>query len=183
MALLFWLFFARLGYGPSTAQDRVGLLQETTALPFVGMLSCIAIFPFERDLYFHEHKSSARHSVLTFLLAYTVQETIVSIISSFVSCPLLEIRHRADCSLAKTALLGHLHLGNEYAIFRSNLCRVLVQFLRPNQFRRIYWVCFSSPLISIRTLLTLQVSTGSCSAPSVRMEVSPSPSYRQVSRS
>ncbi|GAA5883094.1 hypothetical protein JCM16303_006086 [Sporobolomyces ruberrimus] len=83
MALLFWLFFARLNYSPSSAQDRVGLLQETTALPFVGMLSCIAIFPFERDLYFHEYKSSARHSVLTFLLAYTVQETIVSIISSF----------------------------------------------------------------------------------------------------
>lgn len=83
MALLFWLFFGRLGFGPSSAQDRVGLLQETTALPFVGMLSCVAIFPFERDLYFHEHKSSARHSVLTFLLAYTVQETIVSIISSF----------------------------------------------------------------------------------------------------
>ncbi|GAA5912086.1 uncharacterized protein JCM6883_007106 [Sporobolomyces salmoneus] len=83
MALLFWLFFGRLSYGPSSAQDRVGLLQETTALPFVGMLSCIAIFPFERDLHFHEHKSSARHSVLTFLLAYTVQETIVSIISSF----------------------------------------------------------------------------------------------------
>lgn len=95
MALLFWLFFARLGYGPSTAQDRVGLLQETTALPFVGMLSCIAIFPFERDLYFHEHKSSARHSVLTFLLAYTVQETIVSIISSFVSIAFscLDARH------------------------------------------------------------------------------------------
>ncbi|GAA5989967.1 hypothetical protein JCM5350_002350, partial [Sporobolomyces pararoseus] len=83
MALLFWLFFGRLSYGPSSAQDRIGLLQETTALPFVGMLSCIAIFPFERDLYFHEHKSSARHSVLTFLLAYTVQETVVSIISSF----------------------------------------------------------------------------------------------------
>ncbi|GAA6021211.1 hypothetical protein JCM11491_001608 [Sporobolomyces phaffii] len=83
MALLFWLFFGRLGFGASSSQDRIGLLQETTALPFVGMLSCIAIFPFERDLYFHEHKSSARHSVLTFLLAYTVQETVVSIVSSF----------------------------------------------------------------------------------------------------
>ncbi|GAA5959155.1 hypothetical protein JCM21900_001409 [Sporobolomyces salmonicolor] len=82
MALLFWLFFARLGYGPSSAQDRIGLLQETTALPFVGMLSCIAIFPFERELYFHEYKSSGRHSVTTFLLAYTVQETAVSIFSS-----------------------------------------------------------------------------------------------------
>lgn len=36
LALLFWIFFARLGYGPSSAQDRVGLLQQTTAMPFVG---------------------------------------------------------------------------------------------------------------------------------------------------
>ncbi|GAA5902258.1 hypothetical protein JCM8208_007242 [Rhodotorula glutinis] len=82
LSLLFWLFFARLGYGPSSAQDRIGLLQETTALPFVGMLSCLAIFPFERALYFHEFKSSARHSVTTFLAAYTVQETITWLVSS-----------------------------------------------------------------------------------------------------
>lgn len=36
LALLFWIFFARMGYGPSSAQDRVGLLQQTTAMPFVG---------------------------------------------------------------------------------------------------------------------------------------------------
>lgn len=28
MALLFWIFFGRLGYGPSSAQDRVGLIRE-----------------------------------------------------------------------------------------------------------------------------------------------------------
>ncbi|GAA5921109.1 hypothetical protein JCM3775_004094 [Rhodotorula graminis] len=82
LSLLFWLFFARLDYGPSSPQTRVGLLQETTALPFVGMLSCLAIFPFERALYFHEFKSSARHSATTFLAAYTVQETITSLVSS-----------------------------------------------------------------------------------------------------
>lgn len=84
LSLLFWLFFARLGYGPSSAQDRVGLLQETTALPFVGMLSCLAIFPYERALYYHEYKSSARHSVTTFLAAYTVQETLTSLVASLV---------------------------------------------------------------------------------------------------
>ncbi|BGP19345.1 ATP-binding cassette transporter snq2 [Rhodosporidiobolus nylandii] len=82
LALLFWLFFLRLGYGPSSAQARVGLLQETTALPFVGMLSCISIFPFEKNLFFYERRSSARHSSATFIVAYTVQESVVSLISS-----------------------------------------------------------------------------------------------------
>ncbi|BGP27054.1 ATP-binding cassette transporter snq2 [Rhodotorula toruloides] len=83
MALLFWIYFARLGYGPSSSQDRVGLLQETTALPFVGMLACIAIFPSEMNLYHHEFMSSARYGVTTFLSVYTIQETITSAISSF----------------------------------------------------------------------------------------------------
>ncbi|GAA6018066.1 hypothetical protein JCM10207_006069 [Rhodosporidiobolus poonsookiae] len=82
LALLFWLYFLRLGYGPSTSQDRIGLLQETTALPFVGMLACIAIFPSEKQLFFHEYKTSARHSPTAFLLAYSLQETVVSLISS-----------------------------------------------------------------------------------------------------
>ncbi|GAA5830094.1 hypothetical protein JCM3770_007393, partial [Rhodotorula araucariae] len=82
LACLFWLFFARLGYGPSSAQDRIGLVQEMTALQFVGMLACVSIFPFERALFFHEYKSSARQSVTTFLAAYTVQETATSLLSS-----------------------------------------------------------------------------------------------------
>lgn len=53
-------------------------------MPFVGMLACIAIFPAERSLYFHEYKSSARQSVTTFILAYTVQETLTSLFSSLV---------------------------------------------------------------------------------------------------
>lgn len=82
LALLFWIFFARLNYSPTSAQTRVGLLQETTALPFVGMLSCIAIFPTELALFTHEYKTSARQGVVTFLASYTAQETLSSIVSS-----------------------------------------------------------------------------------------------------
>ena len=83
LALLFFLFFGRLDLAASTAQTRIGILQETTALPFVGMLACLSIFPVERNLFLHEHKSaSSRQSVFTFLLAYTLQEILVSIISS-----------------------------------------------------------------------------------------------------
>lgn len=85
LALLFFLFFARLGYGPSSAQDRVGLLQETTALPFIGMLSCLAIFPGEKALFLHEWKTSGRQSVTAFLLSYTVQETVSSVSAALVS--------------------------------------------------------------------------------------------------
>lgn len=36
LALIFWLFFLRLGHGPASAQDRIGLLMENSAMPFVG---------------------------------------------------------------------------------------------------------------------------------------------------
>ncbi|KAK4700817.1 hypothetical protein P7C70_g5427, partial [Phenoliferia sp. Uapishka_3] len=75
----------RLSLGPAGAQNRVGLLQEATALPFVGMLACIAIFPTERSLFYHEYRTSGRQPVEAFLLAYSVQETIATIISSGVS--------------------------------------------------------------------------------------------------
>ncbi|GAA5832082.1 hypothetical protein JCM11251_002811 [Rhodosporidiobolus azoricus] len=84
LAILFWLFFLRLGNGPASSQVRVGLLQQTTALPFVGMLSCIASFPFEKNLFIHEWRTSARHSAATFVLAYTVQETVTSLLSSLI---------------------------------------------------------------------------------------------------
>ncbi|GAA5886465.1 hypothetical protein JCM6882_001645 [Rhodosporidiobolus microsporus] len=84
LAILFWLFFLRLGYGPATSQVRIGLLQQTTALPFVGMLACIASFPFEKNLFIHEWRSSARHSAATFVLAYTAQETVISLLSSLI---------------------------------------------------------------------------------------------------
>ena len=83
LAITFFFFFGRLTLAASTAQTRIGLIQETAALPFVGMLACLSIFPVERNLFLHEHKSaSSRQSVFTFLLAYTVQEILVSIISS-----------------------------------------------------------------------------------------------------
>lgn len=60
----------------------MGLLQETTALPFVGMLSCLSVFPMERNLFYHEWKTSARYSAVTLWSAYSVQEVVVSIVSS-----------------------------------------------------------------------------------------------------
>ncbi|KDQ57066.1 hypothetical protein JAAARDRAFT_35662 [Jaapia argillacea MUCL 33604] len=75
LVLLFWLFFLRLSKGPSGAQDRVGLLMENSAIPFVGMLASIAIFPSERDAFYREYKNPAsRYSAATFVVSYSIQE-------------------------------------------------------------------------------------------------------------
>lgn len=72
---LFIFFFQRLTHGPQGAQDRIGItIQSSTALAFVGVLNAVAIFPPERDLYFHEANSSARYSSATFVLMYSLVE-------------------------------------------------------------------------------------------------------------
>ncbi|TFK50026.1 P-loop containing nucleoside triphosphate hydrolase protein [Heliocybe sulcata] len=83
LVLLFWLFFLRLSKGPSGAQDRVGLLIENSAMPFVGMLASIAIYPAERDAFYREYKNpTSRYSAATFILSYTIQEIPMQLVSA-----------------------------------------------------------------------------------------------------
>ncbi|QRV93619.1 ABC transporter [Ceratobasidium sp. AG-Ba] len=73
LGVLFLLFYQRLKHGPSGGQDRIGYFQEMTSpVAFVGLLNCIAIFPKDRDLYFHEYRSSAAYSEATFILGFTL---------------------------------------------------------------------------------------------------------------
>jgi hypothetical protein len=139
LALLFWLFFARLTLGPSSPQDRVGILQETTALPFVGMLACIAIFPGEKSLFFHEWKSSGRQSVLTFIMAYTVQEAAVSIVASLVrpSFPASSLILILTPDIA--AVLPHHRLWYWPSAYAEDLRRVLDHRVLPLIHWRICW--------------------------------------------
>jgi ABC-type multidrug transport system permease subunit len=84
VGLLFFLFFGRFSYGPSSAQSRLGFIQETSAFPFIGVLSCVAIYPAELASFFHDYRSSgARYSALSFLSAYTLQEVPMQLIGSF----------------------------------------------------------------------------------------------------
>lgn len=46
------------------------------------MLTAVAIFPKERDAFYHERVSAAKHSTATFLLSYTVQELPMQIVAS-----------------------------------------------------------------------------------------------------
>jgi ABC-type multidrug transport system permease subunit len=57
------------------------------ALPFqfVGLLNGVAIFPLDRNLFLHEYRSSASYSAVTFILAFTIVELPLQILSSLVS--------------------------------------------------------------------------------------------------
>ncbi|KAG8774795.1 hypothetical protein FRC12_001829 [Ceratobasidium sp. 428] len=73
LGVLFLLFYQRLKNGPSGGQDRIGYFQEMVSpVSFVGLLNCIAIFPKDRDLYFHEYRSSAAYSEATFIIGFTL---------------------------------------------------------------------------------------------------------------
>ncbi|KAB5589912.1 hypothetical protein CTheo_6655 [Ceratobasidium theobromae] len=83
LGVLFLLFYQRLKHGPSGGQDRIGYFQEMVSpIGFVGLLNCIAIFPKDRDLYFHEYRSSAAYSEATFVLGFTLVALPMEILSS-----------------------------------------------------------------------------------------------------
>jgi len=73
--ILLLMFYERLLFGPTGGQDRIGLnLQSTSAIPFVGLISGIAVFPQDRQLFMHEYRSSAAYSCTTLILAYSLME-------------------------------------------------------------------------------------------------------------
>ncbi|KAG8761944.1 hypothetical protein FRC11_012005 [Ceratobasidium sp. 423] len=83
LGVLFLLFYQRLKHGPSGGQDRIGYFQEMVSpVAFVGLLNCIAIFPKDRDLYFHEYRSSAAYSEATFVLGFTLVALPMEILAS-----------------------------------------------------------------------------------------------------
>ncbi|WVR04136.1 hypothetical protein IAU60_001135 [Kwoniella sp. DSM 27419] len=84
LGAMFILFFQRLTHGPSGAQDRIGItIESTSAIAFVGLLNAMAIFPADRNLYFHEAKSSARYSPATFIITYTMVEMGFELLGAF----------------------------------------------------------------------------------------------------
>ncbi|KAJ7293859.1 P-loop containing nucleoside triphosphate hydrolase protein [Mycena rebaudengoi] len=74
-AILLILFYERITFGAAAGQDRIGLnLQSTSPLPFVGLISGIAVCPQDRQLFLHEYRSSAAYSPATLILSYSILE-------------------------------------------------------------------------------------------------------------
>lgn len=73
-SIILCLFYARIGTDyVESLQDRIGLLYEYTALIFVGMLNCVAVFPAERNVFYRE-AADGGYSAAAFVLTYTTLE-------------------------------------------------------------------------------------------------------------
>jgi len=77
------LYYARLGDGQASVQNRMGLLQEFTALMFIGLLNCVALYPAERDVFYREYADRSYGS-LPFLLSYTLGEVVFELFGSVI---------------------------------------------------------------------------------------------------
>lgn len=68
-ALILAAFYSPIGSNQNSIQDRIGCLYELTALMYIGMLSCIAIFPSERNVFLREYLDGT-YSLFPFFLSY-----------------------------------------------------------------------------------------------------------------
>ncbi|KAJ7275585.1 P-loop containing nucleoside triphosphate hydrolase protein [Mycena haematopus] len=81
--ILLLMFYERLKFGATGGQDRIGVnLQSTGAIPFIGLICGIAVFPQDRQLFMHEYRSSAAYSCATLILAYTLIELPSQIVAA-----------------------------------------------------------------------------------------------------
>jgi hypothetical protein len=85
LAVCFFVFFLRLHKGPTGGQDRIGLIAEcTSALPFVGFLNLVAVYPQEWHVFFHDYRSAGgRYSSRAFVSAFSLFAFLPELISAF----------------------------------------------------------------------------------------------------
>jgi hypothetical protein len=70
-ALILCAFYAPLGNNQDSIQNRIGVLYELTALCFIGMLSAIALYPSERDVFYREY-IDGYYRVSSFISSYVL---------------------------------------------------------------------------------------------------------------
>lgn len=80
--LILCCFFAPIGNDQNSIQNRVGILQELTALCFIGMLSCIAIYPNERNVFYREYVDGY-YTARSFVMTYFAIAIPILIVSAF----------------------------------------------------------------------------------------------------
>lgn len=82
LGVIISLYYVGLATDQTSIQSRIGLIQQTLSVLFVGLLNCVAVFPAERNLLFYEYADRS-YTVAPFMLSYMVIEVPVEIISSF----------------------------------------------------------------------------------------------------
>ena len=69
LGVIICLYYARQGYTQISVQNRLGILQQSLSVLFIGLLNCVAVFPAERNLLFFEY-ADGTYSVEPFMVAY-----------------------------------------------------------------------------------------------------------------
>ncbi|SCU93773.1 LAMI_0E15544g1_1 [Lachancea mirantina] len=81
VGIILALFFAPIKHDYTSINNRLGLVQQSTALYFTGMLTNLACYPKERD-YFYQEFSDNVYGVTPFLLGYMTIELPMALLAS-----------------------------------------------------------------------------------------------------
>lgn len=77
------LFFAPLKNDKAGLDNRLGLIQEVLNFYFIGLINNFAIFPIERDVFYHEFKDGV-YSNFEFQICYFIIESLIEIITCLI---------------------------------------------------------------------------------------------------
>ncbi|KAK0200263.1 P-loop containing nucleoside triphosphate hydrolase protein [Desarmillaria ectypa] len=77
------LFFSPIGNDYASIQSRVGCIQKTLPLFFIGILQNVAVFPVERDFFYREYDDGV-YSIEAFLTSYTFLELPFEIVTALI---------------------------------------------------------------------------------------------------
>ncbi|SSD61918.1 related to A.gambiae ATP-binding-cassette protein [Saccharomycodes ludwigii] len=87
ISIILALYFAPLKHNEISITNRLGLVQQSSSLYFTGMLSNLAVYPQERDAFYHEYADGVFTTASSFFLAYMTLELPMSALASIIySC-------------------------------------------------------------------------------------------------
>ncbi|KAI8609206.1 P-loop containing nucleoside triphosphate hydrolase protein [Chytriomyces sp. MP71] len=105
LGVIFSLYYAKIADDQAGVISRIGLLQQTGSIVFIGMLNCISVFPQELLLFRFEHQDGTT-TVESFFLTYTVNEIPFELVGATIY------------GLLATYLMG-LHMNPGYMILMA----------------------------------------------------------------
>lgn len=83
LALILACFYAPIGNDQASVQNRIGILYQLNAYTFVGLLSCVEIFPSQRNIFYREYYDQS-YSSIAFLFTYFCMEIPMMILTSII---------------------------------------------------------------------------------------------------
>jgi len=100
-------FFSPLRHDYYSVQTRVGYIQAMSSMFFVGMLNSIAMYPSERDIYYHESLRDNTYPLSAFYVYYLTLEVPMEIVASLLFSVLTVFAARLPCTPGEFFLMAY----------------------------------------------------------------------------